>query len=125
MKTKNLILTMLTLMVFVFVAVPAMGQNKSVSDSTKQDTTIYTCSMHPEINSDKPGKCPKCGMELIKKTDTEKVKMKCPMMDGMKDMNMNQPKEKNKMGMMGKMVIGMSAMMAVMMTVMVIVLTSR
>ena len=26
----------------------------------------YTCSMHPEVKTDKPGKCPKCGMELIK-----------------------------------------------------------
>lgn len=26
---------------------------------------IYTCSMHPEIRVDNPGKCPKCGMELI------------------------------------------------------------
>lgn len=29
--------------------------------------TSYTCSMHPEVTSDKPDKCPKCGMELIKK----------------------------------------------------------
>lgn len=29
--------------------------------------TIYTCSMHPEVTSDKPGKCPKCGMKLIVK----------------------------------------------------------
>jgi len=27
----------------------------------------YTCSMHPEVTSDKPGKCPKCGMELTQK----------------------------------------------------------
>ena len=27
----------------------------------------YTCSMHPEVISDKPGKCPKCGMTLIEK----------------------------------------------------------
>ncbi len=27
----------------------------------------YTCPMHPEVVSDKPGKCPKCGMELIMK----------------------------------------------------------
>lgn len=27
----------------------------------------YTCSMHPEVKSDKPGKCPKCGMELTQK----------------------------------------------------------
>jgi predicted RNA-binding Zn-ribbon protein involved in translation (DUF1610 family) len=30
-------------------------------------STIYSCPMHPEVNSDKPGKCPKCGMELVKK----------------------------------------------------------
>ena len=38
---------------------------------TKNQTTAamktYTCSMHPEVISDKPGKCPKCGMELIEK----------------------------------------------------------
>ena len=25
---------------------------------------VYICSMHPEVISDKPGKCPKCGMQL-------------------------------------------------------------
>ena len=29
--------------------------------------TIYTCPMHPEVTSDKPGSCPKCGMTLVKK----------------------------------------------------------
>ena len=28
--------------------------------------TQYTCSMHPEVLSDQPGKCPKCGMKLVK-----------------------------------------------------------
>jgi len=28
--------------------------------------TTYTCVMHPEIHSPKPGKCPKCGMALVK-----------------------------------------------------------
>jgi hypothetical protein len=27
----------------------------------------YTCSMHPEVASDTAGKCPKCGMDLVKK----------------------------------------------------------
>ena len=27
----------------------------------------YTCTMHPDIGSDKPGVCPKCGMELVEK----------------------------------------------------------
>ncbi len=28
----------------------------------------YTCPMHPEVLSDKPGDCPKCGMALVKKS---------------------------------------------------------
>ncbi len=26
---------------------------------------VYTCPMHPEVRSDEPGKCPKCGMFLV------------------------------------------------------------
>ena len=29
---------------------------------------IYTCPMHPEIEQDRPGQCPKCGMTLEPKT---------------------------------------------------------
>ena len=25
----------------------------------------YTCPMHPEVHSDKPGLCPECGMKLL------------------------------------------------------------
>lgn len=32
------------------------------------DSLVYTCPMHAEIISAKPGKCPKCGMDLVKKT---------------------------------------------------------
>jgi Cu(I)/Ag(I) efflux system membrane fusion protein len=27
--------------------------------------TIYTCPMHPDVHSTTPGKCPKCGMDLV------------------------------------------------------------
>ncbi len=30
-----------------------------------QKGTVWTCSMHPQIRSEKPGKCPICGMTLI------------------------------------------------------------
>ena len=41
------------------------------ADTTKPETKVtYTCPMHPEVQSDKPGKCPKCGMTLIRKTVT-------------------------------------------------------
>ena len=39
-------------------------------DTTKLKTgeAYYQCAMHPEVNSSKPGNCPKCGeMELDKK----------------------------------------------------------
>ena len=38
----------------------------------KESGTIYTCPMHPEVQQDKPGSCPKCGMRFVKseaKTD--------------------------------------------------------
>ncbi len=38
---------------------------KQVSQDNMSSGT-YTCTMHPEVKSDKPGKCPKCGMELVK-----------------------------------------------------------
>lgn len=28
---------------------------------------MYVCPMHPEVQSDKPGNCPKCGMRLVPK----------------------------------------------------------
>ena len=31
---------------------------------------IYTCPMHPEVQQDHPGDCPKCGMALEPKTAT-------------------------------------------------------
>jgi Heavy metal binding domain len=34
-------------------------------------TAGYVCPMHPEVTSDTPGKCPKCGMDLVKKEKKE------------------------------------------------------
>lgn len=38
----------------------AAGKNHKIA---KQ----YTCTMHPEVVKDKPGLCPKCGMDLVEK----------------------------------------------------------
>jgi hypothetical protein len=35
--------------------------------NNKIEKGTYTCSMHPDIIGDEPGKCPICGMELVKK----------------------------------------------------------
>jgi rubrerythrin len=39
------------------------GKQPSASPSV----VIYTCPMHPEVQQPNPGKCPKCGMTLVKK----------------------------------------------------------
>ena len=53
------------------------GCTKS-ADSGKQEKTevkqkdYWTCTMHPQIHMDRPGVCPICGMDLIKKVVDEK-----------------------------------------------------
>lgn len=42
------------------------GKNTSTNNDPKSKV-VYTCPMHPEVKSDKPGHCPKCGMKLEKK----------------------------------------------------------
>ena len=37
----------------------------------EEKATIWTCSMHPQIRMDHPGKCPICGMDLIPLKDEQ------------------------------------------------------
>jgi len=59
----------LMLAVYLGVASCSNSTEKSESKESKEETKeiIYTCPMHPEVISDKPGTCPKCNMELVKK----------------------------------------------------------
>ena len=34
-------------------------------DNSMPNAIVYTCTMHTEVKSDVPGKCPKCGMTLV------------------------------------------------------------
>ena len=60
-----------------------MHQQKKEVPTKKATKVIYTCTMHPEIVSDKPGKCPVCKMDLVKKEVSTKELAKmvytCPM----------------------------------------------
>ncbi|MCZ4244094.1 multicopper oxidase domain-containing protein [Pedobacter punctiformis] len=49
-------------------------ENVRLSIQTNLQQVVYTCSMHPEVKSTKPGTCPKCGMALIR----EKIKANVP-----------------------------------------------
>ena len=57
---------------------PATTQQKKEMPAKKSAKVVYTCTMHPEVAMDKPGKCPKCGMKLVKKDMSKKTDMKKP-----------------------------------------------
>ncbi|MDI9256766.1 multicopper oxidase domain-containing protein [Flavobacterium sedimenticola] len=58
------------LLVLLFFTSVILGSTKEAYPSDgfgfHQQSGTYTCLMHPEVRSTQPGKCPKCGMTLIK-----------------------------------------------------------
>lgn len=71
------------LLIAVTAALATSAQDKAGKKDTTHHTTLYTCSMHPGVVSDHPGKCPECGMDLIlsKKEQMKKEAVKsyaCP-----------------------------------------------
>ena len=39
-----------------------------------QESVVYSCPMHPEVQSSTPGKCPKCEMKLVTNSEDKKKK---------------------------------------------------
>ena len=57
------------LFLFALLAVPQFNVVRAQTDR-------YSCPMHPDVVSTRPGKCPKCGMTLVKqgaRTETKTV----------------------------------------------------
>jgi len=47
---------------------------------TPEGPVVYTCPMHPEVISEEPGSCPKCGMKLLAtEAPSAPVSYVCPM----------------------------------------------
>ncbi len=69
----------------------AQNDMQNMAGMQKQPAITYTCPMHPEIHSSKPGNCPKCGMKLVKEkpkaTPKKSAPMKMPMNDTVKKKN--------------------------------------
>jgi hypothetical protein len=60
---------LIILSISMIVSATLMAQTGKTSRN-RPDTssiTVYTCTMHPEVIAEKPGSCPKCGMELVPK----------------------------------------------------------
>lgn len=79
--------TYLMVLVAFFATLSTFAQKSKANIPNPNPTTVvvqYTCPMHPDVVSDKPGKCPKCNMDL---TLSKKEQMKrevtktytCPM----------------------------------------------
>jgi hypothetical protein len=75
MKTiKILMMAVLTIMsATVFAQDTSMHKMKM----HKMDHMKYSCPMHPEVTSNKPGKCSKCGMDMTNMKDHKMEKMYC------------------------------------------------
>ena len=57
-------------------------ESSCVDDSCNLSSTTYTCPMHPEVEQQGPGSCPKCGMALEAKglpVIETKTEYTCPM----------------------------------------------
>lgn len=84
MKNKNIVV--LAAVIFVAVIIFVLGRQPSpdtgrsheghAAEEKSEDAIDYwTCSMHPQVKRDEPGKCPICGMNLIPihKSDEGKI----------------------------------------------------
>ncbi len=71
MKIFKYIFISLFALAFIFSSCSKSEENKKDQHSLEKRKEYYTCPMHPEIKSDKPGACPICNMDLIKKVADE------------------------------------------------------
>lgn len=55
---------LLSMMLFIACTKEQSKEPHAEHEHTASET--YTCPMHPTVVSDKPGKCPVCGMDLVK-----------------------------------------------------------
>lgn len=72
---KTLMMVSLTIFSLAVFAQDTTQQKSKM----KTEQTNYSCPMHPEVTSDKPGKCSKCGMDLTQSKNKQIKMYTCPM----------------------------------------------
>ncbi|MES1197704.1 MAG: heavy metal-binding domain-containing protein [Chitinophagaceae bacterium] len=106
MKTLKMLAMAALTIVSMSVFAQDSTEQKMKSKGQKTEMIKYSCPMHSEVTSDKPGKCSKCGMDLTISKKEETKKYVCPMHpDVISDkpgkcskcgMDLNKVKEKEK-----------------------------
>ena len=97
MKGKKQLLASIALVVGAVLILCGIAVKSSFA---KEADVYYTCPMpeHADVVMDKPGKCPKCGMDLVAKNKEPVVKYTCPMPEHA-DVVMDKPGKCPKCGM--------------------------
>ncbi|WP_309386298.1 efflux RND transporter periplasmic adaptor subunit [Cerasicoccus frondis] len=62
---RAIIFNILGIVTILAVTLTGCGDKQTAPKTQSSKPTIWTCSMHPQIQQDKPGNCPICGMDLI------------------------------------------------------------
>jgi hypothetical protein len=67
MKKNLLVMSFVLFSAFIFSSCgQSSPKDKAVTEKAVAKVQ-YTCPMHAEVVTDKPGDCPKCGMTLVEK----------------------------------------------------------
>jgi membrane fusion protein, copper/silver efflux system len=62
---KMIVLLSVMVVALVIVGAACSHPSKESTSANSQTVAYYTCPMHPQIKSDKPGSCSICGMALV------------------------------------------------------------
>jgi len=77
MKKREIIIAIIALLLgagLVYIVLPTPEHEHSTettAENGSEESTIYTCSMHPQVERDEPGICPICEMDLVPKSAVE------------------------------------------------------
>ncbi|MDB5258548.1 MAG: hypothetical protein JWM14_3243 [Chitinophagaceae bacterium] len=85
---KKAILSLVAVMVLSIAVASCENKEHDRTEHNASSSEVYTCPMHPEVISDKPGSCPKCGMDLVKKETIKKEAQPDSTMKGDSSVNM-------------------------------------
>ena len=66
-RQKEVAMLLFVVAICLTLVFPACKNSEQRRAETATKKEEWTCSMHPEIIRDKPGTCPICGMQLVKK----------------------------------------------------------
>jgi len=67
MKKSLLVFSFVLFGAITFISCGSKTGKEKQSETKEIASVQYTCPMHSEVISDKPGDCPTCGMALVEK----------------------------------------------------------